>query len=157
MRSGAALHWIARIRIVKHVLDIFPHQSAQSTYYNALALCGEVGELANILKKRWRGDNDPDFEQKAASELADVIICALLLGDDLGLNMDVICDRKTREVVHRHPEVLKYMQDHGYTDELYKHVDVAKGPEPLKSLKQEIVTGPTYFGVPLYTSYPSME
>lgn len=30
--------------------------STEDMRYNALAMCGEVGEVANVVKKEWRGD-----------------------------------------------------------------------------------------------------
>jgi NTP pyrophosphatase (non-canonical NTP hydrolase) len=60
------------------------------------ALCGEAGELANVIKKIRRhetgavNEGDPTKEQlqaMAAAELADVIIYADLLGAYLGVDL----------------------------------------------------------------------
>lgn len=51
-------------------------------YFFALELCGEAGELANVLKKQWRGDTSDsfqDFTAKAKEELTDVVTVALML------------------------------------------------------------------------------
>jgi hypothetical protein len=45
-----------------------------------LALCGEVGELANLAKKQWRGDNDPEFDSKFRDELGDIYAYLILFG-----------------------------------------------------------------------------
>ncbi len=60
------------------------------------ALCGESGELANVVKKIRRhqtgavnvGDPSPeDLVRMAADELADVVIYADLLADHLGIDL----------------------------------------------------------------------
>ena len=62
----------------------------------ALALCGEAGELANIIKKIRRhetgavNEGDPShgkLADMAAMELADVVIYADLLADYLNINL----------------------------------------------------------------------
>lgn len=37
---------------------LFPAYSSTDERFLALALCGEVGELANMVKKRWRDGAD---------------------------------------------------------------------------------------------------
>jgi hypothetical protein len=52
----------------------------QSLPYNTLALCGEAGELANIIKKVERGSlqwNDPRVRFDAAMEAIDIFIYLL--------------------------------------------------------------------------------
>lgn len=60
------------------------------------ALCGEAGELANVIKKirrqetGARNEGDPSMDElrkMAAAELADVVIYADLLADFLGVNL----------------------------------------------------------------------
>ena len=60
------------------------------------ALCGEVGELANVIKKirrhetGARNEGDPSVEElrkMAEAELADVVIYADLLADFLGVDL----------------------------------------------------------------------
>lgn len=55
-------------------------------YFFALELCGETGEVANQLKKQWRGDPG-EFRQRAISELRDaqciILFLAEMLGDDV--------------------------------------------------------------------------
>ena len=60
------------------------------------AMCGEAGELANVVKKLrrhetgCRNDGDPSVEElkkKAAAELADVVIYADLVANHLGLDL----------------------------------------------------------------------
>ena len=48
-------------------------------YFLSLALCGEAGELANMMKKRWRGDlldmttfQQAEFEVEIDKEIGDI-------------------------------------------------------------------------------------
>jgi len=50
----------------------------------SLALCGEAGELANLVKKHWRDGDVRPIGQPAMDEVADVIIYALILYSALG-------------------------------------------------------------------------
>jgi NTP pyrophosphatase (non-canonical NTP hydrolase) len=67
----------------------FPHIQG-SLGYHVLALCGEVGELANLLKKVQRGSDPFDAEMKnmMANELIDaftyIMTTAGVLGVDVG-------------------------------------------------------------------------
>lgn len=54
----------------------------------ALGLCGEAGELANFIKKRWR-DGD-DHAQAIRYELADVCAYAFMLAHTMGMTPDEI-------------------------------------------------------------------
>jgi len=64
----------------------------------ALALCGEAGELANILKKQWRGDS---LDRTALiAELADIRIYLEHLASHLGVDLDEACRQKV-EVVRK--------------------------------------------------------
>jgi NTP pyrophosphatase (non-canonical NTP hydrolase) len=56
------------------------------SYFFALELCGEVGEMANQLKKQWRGDPG-EFKQRVIEELRDaqciILFLAEMLDDDV--------------------------------------------------------------------------
>jgi|SRR5215471_4717395 len=54
----------------------------------ALALCGEAGELANLIKKQWRGDSID--EARIAEEIGDVHAYLELLACAYGLDLDRI-------------------------------------------------------------------
>lgn len=60
--------------------------SEQDIRFFALALCGEAGELANFVKKRWR-DNDR-HEGDLRKECADVFAYTIMLADALGMGPD---------------------------------------------------------------------
>jgi NTP pyrophosphatase (non-canonical NTP hydrolase) len=66
----------------------------------SLAICGEAGELANLIKKSWRGDeiNIADVWD----EIADIRIYLEHLARHVGLmDLDKACDKKIREVAAR--------------------------------------------------------
>lgn len=68
-------------------------------HFLALAICGEVGELANLVKKVWRGDEvDPNAIR---DELADIRIYLEHLSRALDIDLDRACDNKLDEVAER--------------------------------------------------------
>lgn len=54
-----------------HKTAVYPKE--YSIAYPILGLLGECGELANILKKRLRGDNQPDYRLMLETELGDIL------------------------------------------------------------------------------------
>jgi len=60
--------------------------SEEEQQYLCLALAGEVGELANLLKKRQRGDAVQDFAFKVAKEIGDIENYLSLLATSMGVN-----------------------------------------------------------------------
>jgi NTP pyrophosphatase (non-canonical NTP hydrolase) len=65
----------------------------------ALAICGEAGELANLVKKAWRGDEvDPNAIR---DEIADVRIYLEHLTRLLDIDLDQACEEKLDEVAGR--------------------------------------------------------
>jgi len=71
------------------------------------ATCGEVGELANVIKKIRRhetnavNEGDPPrwkLEEMAAEELADVVIYCDLLAHELGVNLAEAVTKKFNKV-----------------------------------------------------------
>ena len=80
---------------------IYPDDQAMN--YLVAGLAGEVGELASIFAKHWRGDGDlnPDH---AAAELGDVLWFVAMLADDICCNLsdvaqgnlDKLADRQQR-------------------------------------------------------------
>lgn len=69
--------------------------SDEDRRFLALALAGEVGELANVIKKQWHGDKDPAFEEKLQDELGDVYAYLRLLAIAYGADLDEIFHRVT--------------------------------------------------------------
>ncbi len=65
----------------------------------ALAVCGEAGELANLIKKRWQGDNvDRDLLR---DEIADIRIYLEHLAHHLEIDIDEACNAKLNVVAGR--------------------------------------------------------
>jgi NTP pyrophosphatase (non-canonical NTP hydrolase) len=65
----------------------------------ALAICGEAGELANLVKKLWRGD-EVDRDQ-IRDEIADIRIYLEHISRHLDIDLDKACERKLDEVHDR--------------------------------------------------------
>ena len=61
-------------KLTKH---LFPAYSSTDERFLALGLCGEVGELANMIKKRWR--DGVDLSEEIRDEIADCRIYLELL------------------------------------------------------------------------------
>lgn len=77
--------------------DIKPW-STEDVRFLALALCGEAGELANEIKKQWRGDARPNLRSLVAGELADVVVYAYLIEVALALDIDAVIEAKLPEI-----------------------------------------------------------
>jgi len=54
----------------KMTAHLFPSFSSEDERFLALALCGEAGELANYIKKRWR--DGVDLKEEIRDEIADI-------------------------------------------------------------------------------------
>lgn len=65
----------------------------------ALAICGEAGELANLFKKNWRGE-ELDAAQ-VQGEIADIRIYLEHMCRYLNIDIDQACDSKLDEVAQR--------------------------------------------------------
>ena len=80
---------------------VYPEVKADQ--YLIAGLAGEVGELASIFAKHWRGDGDinPDH---ARAELGDILWFVAMLADEVGYdlsevaqnNLDKLADRAER-------------------------------------------------------------
>ena len=78
----------------------------RDTVWWALALCGEAGELANLIKKATRGaPGDPSLDEAAgdiAYELADIVHYVDLLASHLGIDLGRAVARKYNVVSQRY-------------------------------------------------------
>ena len=80
---------------------IYPLDKADQ--YLIAGLAGEVGELASIFAKHWRGDGDLNHDH-AAAELGDILWFVAILAGELGYslsevaenNLDKLADRANR-------------------------------------------------------------
>lgn len=82
---------------------LFPAFSSADERFLALALCGEAGELANIIKKRWR--DGVDLTDEAREEIADIRVYLELLAKCFGIEGDKLDEavaKKLEKVVARH-------------------------------------------------------
>jgi len=82
---------------------LFPAYSNTDEHFLALALCGEVGELANLVKKRWR--DGLDLREEVREEIADVRIYLELIAkcfDLEGDKLDQAVAAKLAKVVEKH-------------------------------------------------------
>lgn len=75
-------------------------EGADKVRFLALALCGEAGELANLIKKDWRGDAG-DRQQKIEEELADIGNYVCMLAEALGVDLSAAMFAKLVAVEHR--------------------------------------------------------
>ena len=77
---------------------IYPPHSANQ--YLIAGLAGEVGELASIFAKHWRGDGDlnPDH---ATAELGDVLWFVAMLAEELGYDLSTIAQNNLDKLADR--------------------------------------------------------
>lgn len=82
----------------------FQKGSDEHVHFMALSLAGEVGELANQIKKFWRGDYDPattdaatyvEARENIAEEIGDIAVVLQMLSSALGLDFE----KEARRVV----------------------------------------------------------
>jgi NTP pyrophosphatase (non-canonical NTP hydrolase) len=73
---------------------LFPAYSNQDERFLALALCGEAGELANFIKKRWR--DGAAFDEEIRDEIADIRVYLELLAKCFGIEGDKL-DRRVAD------------------------------------------------------------
>jgi NTP pyrophosphatase (non-canonical NTP hydrolase) len=86
--------------LVKTHLGWGPLHGPDKVRFMALALCGETGELANLIKKDWRGDGG-DRRDQIGAELADVGNYLFMLAEALGVDLPAAMLNKLIEVEKR--------------------------------------------------------
>jgi NTP pyrophosphatase (non-canonical NTP hydrolase) len=81
---------------------LFPAYSSEDERFLALALCGKAGELANMIKKRWR--DGADLSEEIKDEIADIRVYLELLAkcfDIEGSKLDVRVELKLMKVAEK--------------------------------------------------------
>jgi NTP pyrophosphatase (non-canonical NTP hydrolase) len=87
----------------KLTAPLFPSYSTQDERFLALALCGEAGELANLIKKRWR--DGVDKSEEIRDEIADIRVYLELLAKCFGIEGEKLDERvkaKLLQVAEKH-------------------------------------------------------
>lgn len=87
----------------KMTAHLFPSYSSTDERFLTLAICGEVGELANMIKKRWR--DNADLTEEIRDEIADIRVYLELLAkcfDIEGSKLDERVQQKLEKVVRKH-------------------------------------------------------
>lgn len=87
----------------KMTAHLFPPYSNTDERFLALALCGEAGELANLIKKRWR--DGTDLTEKIREEICDIRVYLELIAkcfDIEGDKLDMAVVEKLKAVAARH-------------------------------------------------------
>lgn len=69
-------------------------KSFENMKFYALELAGEVGELANIIKKMWRSGESLELQEKLKEETADVLISYLLFLNASGIDIESAFEEK---------------------------------------------------------------
>lgn len=90
---------------------LFPAYSNTDERFLALALCGEAGELANMIKKRWR--DGVDLTPEIRDEIADIRVYLELLAKCFGIEGEKLDEQvrsKLEAVVEKHKARLQATQ-----------------------------------------------
>lgn len=74
--------------------------SDEDKHFIALSLCGEVGELANFIKKEWR-DKSADHRASIIKEMADVRILLEMIARAYSVDLNEACEDKLDELSER--------------------------------------------------------
>jgi NTP pyrophosphatase (non-canonical NTP hydrolase) len=101
-RCGGVMTDILRLH-EQTTRDLFPAYSSADERFLALALCGEAGELANCIKKRWRDGSD--LSEEIRDEIADIRVYLELLAKCFGIEgekLDARVEQKLAKVIEKH-------------------------------------------------------
>mgnify|MGYP001583608687 CR=1 FL=1 len=76
---------------------LFPSYCSHDERFLALALCGEAGELANMIKKRWR--DGVDLSEEIRDEIADIRVYLELLAKCFGIEGEKLDEQVKSKLV----------------------------------------------------------
>jgi NTP pyrophosphatase (non-canonical NTP hydrolase) len=91
---------------------LFPAYLKDDQRFLALAICGEAGELANMVKKEWR--DGVDLREEIKEEICDIRVYLELLAkcfDMEGPKLDEAVLKKLEKVVEKHKHKLGHLGD----------------------------------------------
>lgn len=86
------------LRTENGTVQIFPR-----IFNAALGLCGESGEVADLVKK-WAFQGHPKDHEKVAEELGDICWYIAIAADALGLTLEEIMYRNIEKLKRRYPD-----------------------------------------------------
>lgn len=87
-------------QMTKH---LFPAYASEDERFLTLALCGEAGELANMIKKRWR--DGVNLTEEIREEICDIRVYLELIAkcfDLEGEKLDAAVQVKLEKVAEKH-------------------------------------------------------
>ena len=87
----------------KMTAGLFPAYSSQDERFLTIALCGEAGELANMIKKRWR--DGADLSDEIREEICDIRVYLELIAKVFGIEgekLDREVEKKLKKVALKH-------------------------------------------------------
>ncbi len=100
------------IHDIQHTFDAYQRAyfTARTSEFFALELCGEVGELANLEKKRWKVKDIP--HDAIADEAADVLIALMNFVNARGIDLgDAVCS-KLHRIEHKRRSLAEQGQNY---------------------------------------------
>lgn len=85
---------------IQRAFDVYQNEFfiTRPPEFFALELCGEAGELANLEKKRWRGQQISD--ESVADEAADVLISLMNFANARGIDLKSAVVNKLLRIPH---------------------------------------------------------
>ena len=82
-----------------------PFPERERLFVMALGLCGEAGEVADLVKKHaWHGRSREDFRSVLAEELGDVLWYVADLCTSCGLDLEDVAAGNVEKIARRYPE-----------------------------------------------------
>ena len=93
LEEAAARLWVLHHRFMAQ--SGFEVGSTEDMRFNALAMCGEAGEVANVIKKGWRGDELKKNDLR--DELGDVFSYWTHLVTCAGFTFEEVATRAVRK------------------------------------------------------------
>ncbi len=76
-------------------------EGIEDVVYLALAINGEAGELAEVVKKTWRDGKELDRE-KIVDELGDILWYVAVLSHTLGVRLSEVMERNVEKLRERY-------------------------------------------------------